>query len=72
MPTVADCLRQHAPAYLKQFGEDVPIGHRKVISSITRCRTGELGNVKYQPRFLPTLGIINIRSCMGALSLRLP
>ena len=33
MPSVADCLRQHAPAYLKQFGDDVPIGHRKVISS---------------------------------------
>lgn len=48
MPSVADCLRQHAPAYLKQFGDDVPIGHQKVISSITRCRTGELGNVKYE------------------------
>ena len=50
MPTVADCLRQHASAYLKQFGSDVPIGHLKVISAITRCRTGELGNVKYQCR----------------------
>ena len=48
MPSVADCLRQHAPAYLKQFGDDVPLGHRKVISLITRCRTGELGNVQYQ------------------------
>jgi hypothetical protein len=48
VPSVADCLRQHAPAYLKQFGDDVPIGHRKVISSITRCRTGQLGHVHYQ------------------------
>ncbi len=48
MPTVADCLRQHAPAYLDQFGEDVPLGHRKVLSAITRCRTGELGHVQYQ------------------------
>jgi hypothetical protein len=48
MPSVADALRQHAPAYLKQFGDDIPIGHRKVISSITRCRTGALGNVKYE------------------------
>ena len=48
MPSVADCLRQHAPAYLKQFGDDVPIGHRKVISSITRCRTGDLGHVHYE------------------------
>ena len=48
MPSVADCLRQHALAYLKQFGDDVPIGHRKVISSITRCRTGDLGHVHYE------------------------
>jgi hypothetical protein len=48
MPTVADALRQHAPAYLDKFGEAVPLGHRKVISSITRCRTGELGGVAYR------------------------
>ncbi len=48
MPTVADCLRQHAPAYLAKFGERVPLGHRKVLSAITRCRTGELGGVRYQ------------------------
>jgi len=48
MPSVADALRQHAPAYLAKFGDAVPLGHRKVISSITRCRTGELGNVKYE------------------------
>jgi hypothetical protein len=48
MPSVADCLRQHAPAYLEKFGERVPLGHRKVISAITRCRTGQLGGVVYQ------------------------
>ena len=48
MPTVADALRQHAPEYLKQFGDDIPLGHRKVLSLITRCRTGELGSVHYQ------------------------
>jgi len=48
MPTVADCLRQHAPAYLAKFGERVPLGHRKVLSAITRCRTGELGGVRYE------------------------
>jgi hypothetical protein len=48
MASVADCLRQHAPAYLQEFGERVPLGHRKVISAITRCRTGELGGVVYQ------------------------
>ncbi len=48
MATVADCLRQHAPAYLAKFGESVPFGHRKVLAAITRCRTGELGSILYQ------------------------
>ena len=46
--TVASALRQHVPAYLQKFGNRVPLGHRKVLSYITRCRTGELGNVLYQ------------------------
>ncbi len=48
MPAVADCLRQHAPAYLAKFGDAVPTGHRKVLDAITRCRTGELGGVLYE------------------------
>lgn len=48
MPSVADCLRQHAPAYLERFGDRVPVGHRRVLSAITRCRTGELGGVHYR------------------------
>ena len=48
MPTVADCLRQHAPASLSTLGDSVPMQHRKVISAITRCRTGELGGIHYQ------------------------
>ena len=48
MPSVADCLRQHAPGYLQKFGDDVPAGHRKVIDLITRCRTGALGGVQYR------------------------
>lgn len=47
MATVADALRQHAPAYLETHGDDVPTGHRKVLGAITRCRTGELGGVLY-------------------------
>ena len=45
MPSVADALRQHAPDYLKRHGDAVPLGHRKVIDAITRCRTGQLGHV---------------------------
>jgi hypothetical protein len=48
MPSVADCLRQHAPAYLAKFGDAVPTGHRKVLGAISRCRTGELGGVLYE------------------------
>ena len=46
--TVAEALRRHVPAYLKTFGDRVPLGHRKVLSYITRCRTGELGSLLYQ------------------------
>lgn len=48
MVSVADCLRQHGGAYLNRYGDSVPLGHRKVLSAITRCRTGELGGVLYQ------------------------
>ncbi len=50
MPTVADALRQHAPAYLQKFADRVPLGHRKVLSYIMRCRTGQLGSVVYRCR----------------------
>ncbi len=47
MPTVADCLRQHASDYLQHFGNSVPVGHRRVLGLIQRCRTGELGAFAY-------------------------
>lgn len=47
MPTVADALRKHSAKYLQTFGNRIPFSHRKVISLITRCRTGELGIVAY-------------------------
>lgn len=47
MPSVAEALRQHAAGYLRRFGSRVPLGHRKVLSLITRCRTGQLGSVHY-------------------------
>ena len=48
MPSVADCFRQHAPAYLQQHGDRVPLGHLKVIHAINRCQSGELGYVNFQ------------------------
>ena len=47
MPTVADALRQHADGYLTQYGERMPIEHKRVLALITRCRTGELGHLRY-------------------------
>ena len=48
MVSVADCLRQHAQAYLAKFGGAVPRQHRKVITAITKCRTGRLGGIQYE------------------------
>ncbi len=45
--TVASALRQHAPQYLEAFGSSVPLGHRKVLSYIMRCRSGQLGSVMF-------------------------
>lgn len=48
MPSVADALRQFAPAYLKRNGDSVSVAINKVLGAITRCRTGALGGVHYQ------------------------
>lgn len=48
MPSVADALREHSPPYLKRLGNVVSIDQQKVLSAITRCRTGLLGGVHYQ------------------------
>ncbi|KAA1256804.1 hypothetical protein LF1_58960 [Rubripirellula obstinata] len=52
MSSVALALRVHAPEYLERFGDRVPLGHRKVLGCITRCRTGELGGVQFSVRLL--------------------
>ena len=45
MPSVADCLRQHGETFLQQYSDKISLQQRKVLSAITRCRTGELGSV---------------------------
>lgn len=50
MPSVADCLRQHGREFLEHFGDRVTLQQRKVLSAVTRCRTGELGSVIYDCR----------------------
>lgn len=44
MATVADALRLHGPAVI----DSLSIAQQKVLSLITRCRTGALGGVRYQ------------------------
>jgi hypothetical protein len=46
MVTVADCLRQHAPTTLTTTR--LTAIQLKVLSAITRCRTGELGSVHFE------------------------
>lgn len=48
MPSVAEALRQHGDEYLRTFGHAMPREHKRVLALITRCRTGELGNLRYQ------------------------
>ena len=48
MPSVAAALRQHADGYLAEFSTRMPVQHKRVLSLITRCRTGELGHLHYE------------------------
>jgi hypothetical protein len=47
MPTVADVLRRYGEEYLQRFGANMPAEHKKVLRTLTVCRTGELGTVIY-------------------------
>lgn len=47
MPTVADALRQHGDDYLRQFGDRMPTGHKRVLSLVRGCRTGDLGHLRF-------------------------
>ncbi len=46
--TVADALRKFAPSYIAKYRKRMPPHHCKVLGLITRCKTGELGNVIYR------------------------
>jgi hypothetical protein len=48
VPTVADALRQHADGYLSLYADRMPSEHKRVLALITRCRTGELGFLRYE------------------------
>jgi hypothetical protein len=43
MNPIQQLFLEHGSAYLKQFGERVPLAHRKVIRAITQCGNGAFG-----------------------------
>lgn len=43
MPSLADVVREHAPAYVARHGEALPKRHARALDAITDCRTGVLG-----------------------------
>lgn len=43
MPSLSDLVREHAPAYLRRFGDAVPKRHVRALEAITDCRTAALG-----------------------------
>ena len=48
MSSLAEALTEHGPAFLSKFQDQLPEHVKRVISLITRCRTGALGGVHYQ------------------------
>ena len=48
MPSVADCLRQHGDAFVKQLCVPLSWQQQRVLSALSRCRTGELGYTVFE------------------------
>jgi hypothetical protein len=47
MSAINEIFREHAPEYLRRFGESMPAEHKKVIEAILTCRTEAGGSVVY-------------------------
>ncbi len=47
MATIRDIFQQHGPGYIERYGDKMPGSHKKVIKSISNCRTGECGVAVY-------------------------
>jgi len=43
MPSLADVVREHAPAYVARHGESMPMAHLRALHAIIDCRTSALG-----------------------------
>ncbi len=43
MNKIQQIFQEYGPEYIKRYGNKMPSAHRKVISALINCRTGELG-----------------------------
>ena len=48
MPTLADIVRRHGPAYVQQFGARMPTDQLRALSDIVCCRTPAMGGHRWQ------------------------
>ncbi len=46
-PTIGEIFRQYGPAYRKKYAHRMSQDQRKAMAMLERCRTGELGSVRY-------------------------
>lgn len=59
MVTLGDIFRQHGPAYRAQYGERMPLSHRRAMRAIEQCRTPALGgHVYFVSSVTPTITTI--------------
>jgi hypothetical protein len=47
MSSIGEIFREHAPEYLRRFGDSMPAEHKKVIDAMLGCRTEVNGSVLY-------------------------
>ena len=47
MNIIKEIIEQAKEAYQKKFGDAIPVLHRKLLSDISGCRTGQFGGFKY-------------------------
>ena len=48
MTTIKDIFQVYGPEYIRRFGDDMPVEHRKVIDAVIHCRTDHYGASIYQ------------------------
>ncbi len=52
MSQINDIFREYSGEYLMQYGDSMPLEHKKVINAILRCKTVASGFTLYQCKAL--------------------